>query len=393
MPWKEAVPVEKRWDFVQCALRREQRFSALCRMFGVSRQNGYKWVERFKTLGRPGLEELSRRPKNSPFATPNEQQQMLVALRHKWPNWGPRKLLDVLEKKHPSVRWPAASTVGTLLVREGLVKPRRLRHKTPAYEHPFLAYVEPNDVWCADFKGQFLLRGGRYCYPLTVTDGVSRYLLECRSLPGIHEKPARRALEQLFREYGMPQAIRTDNGPPFASTLAVCGLSRLAVWLVRLGIRPERIEPGKPQQNGRHERMHRTLKQETTHPPAHTLEAQQRVFDSFRRAFNEERPHEALGMKRPAEVYRSSPRQYPEKLNELEYPSWNTVRVVDANGCICVNYTPVFVGRTLVRERIGLEPIDDGVWLVRFGFLEIGRLDERTGKMSKVGLRWREKAA
>ena len=390
MPWKAATPVESRLDFVHAVKRAEVSMAELCRRFGVSRQNGYKWLQRYEESGLAGLELRSRAPNTSPRSMTSEVRELVLAARKRFPHWGPRKLRAILSRRHPLILLPATSTIGVLLEREGLVQPRKLRPKTPPYEHPFLAYVHPNDVWCIDFKGQFRLQNGEYCYPLTVTDGVSRYLLGCRAFPGIHEAPAMKAMERLFREYGLPFAIRSDNGTPFASTLAICGLSRLAIWFVRLGIRPERIDPGKPQQNGRHERMHRTLKAETTHPPASNQRAQQAVFDRFRREFNELRPHEALGLKCPAEVYTPSIRPFPRKLAPLEYPSWNQVRLVDCNGCISLRYASVFLGRTLVGEHVGLEPVADGVWLVRLGSLEIGRIDERLMRMEKVPVRWVE---
>ena len=323
-----------------------------------------------------GLEERSRQPHSSPHQTPRHVVDAFIELRRHHPAWGAKKLLAILQTRHPSWPLPARSTVCDILRRNGLVPKTRHRRHLGHPGKPTSPILAPNDVWSADFKGHFKTGDGLYCYPLTVADGYSRFLLGCQALSSTRVAEAKPVFTRLFKEFGLPKRIRTDNGVPFA-TNTLARLSQLSAWWVRLGILPEFIEPGKPQQNGRHERMHRTLKAETTRPPAATRRAQQRKFDRFRQEFNFERPHEALDMQTPASRYEASPREMPTKLPPLEYPDRFEVRYVSANGGIRWNHQWVNVSHVCVGEYVGLEEIDDGVWNVYFGPLTLGRLLER----------------
>lgn len=346
--------------------------SELCREHGISRKTGYKWVQRFEDGGLPNLMDRSRAPRRQPHAVSDEVVEALVGLRNKHPTWGPRKLLAVLDRKHPDVRWPAASTVGEILKRHGLIQPRKRRRRTPVSTHPLAAAREPNDIWCVDYKGKFRL-DRRYCHPFTITDAASRYVLCCQDTGTESFEPTKAACERAFREFGLPLRIRSDNGSPFASR-AVGGLSQLSVWWVKLGILPERIEPGKPQQNGRHERMHRTLKYEAVTNGSEP-DAQQAAFDRWRREFNHERPHQALDNRVPADVYAPSPRPYREAVGDPEYPDDFDVRRVGRNGRITVNNTRIVLGSVLGGEAVGLEPLEeDGRFQLWFGPVYLGLL-------------------
>jgi len=381
MPWKETCAMDERNAFIDAWLSREFGVAALCRRFGISRPTGYALLQRFAQEGRAGLVERSRAPHRHPNAATQETIAAIVQLKRRHPRWGPVTIRDWLLREQPRQRWPAASTCGEILRRHGLVVPRgRRRPSTPPYTQPFATAQAPNDVWSIDFKGQFALGDARLCYPLTVSDNHSRYLLACRALRQPRHRPVRRALEQVFGEYGLPVALRSDNGPPFAS-IAVGGLSALAVWCLKLGVMPERIAPGRPEQNGRHERMHRTLKAATAAPPKASLSAQQRAFERFRREYNNERPHRALAGQRPAELYRPSPRSLPAKLPQMSYPDEFAVRKVRHEGHIRWRGAEVFVSKTLVGEPVGLQELDHDLWLVYFGPLDLGVLDARRGKI------------
>lgn len=377
MPWRKLLPMDQRRQFVTDAADYAGSFTELCAAYGVSRKTGYKWVARAVASGLASLEELSRRPHACPSATPPELIAALCEARHRHPTWGPRKLLKILRDRYPSRAWPARSTAAELLRRQGLVIPRRRRRRLGHPGRPHTPMTAPNEIWTADFKGQFRTRDGRYCYPLTVADGYSRYLLGCHGLRAPTHALSRPVFERLFREYGLPRLIRTDNGVPFA-TCALGRLSALSVWWIRLGVYPELIEPAHPQQNGRHERMHLTLKRETTRPPALTRRAQQRRFDAFRTEFNTERPHEALGDATPASRYEPSPRPYPARLPALEYPRHFEIRRVSRNGGIRWQADWVNVSHVLGEEYVGLEEIADGEWDLYFGPLKLGRFHERT---------------
>lgn len=343
----------------------------LCREHGISRKTGYKWVQRFEDGGMPNLMDRSRAPRRQPHAVSPEVVDALIALRAEHPTWGPRKLLSVLERKKPELRRPAASTVGEILKRHGLVQPRKRRRRTPVSTHPLAAAREPNDIWCVDYKGKFRL-DRRYCHPFTITDAVSRYVLCCHDTGAERFGPTKAACERAFREFGLPLRIRSDNGSPFASR-AVGGLSQLSVWWTKLGILPERIEPGKPQQNGRHERMHRTLKLEAV-ANGSVPDAQQAAFDHWRREFNHERPHQALDNRVPADLYTSSPRPYLEDVGDPEYPEDFDVRRVTRNGCITMRKAKVSLGNVLASEAVGIEPLDDDRFQLWFGPVYLGLL-------------------
>lgn len=379
MPWKVSDPMDQRKKLIGIAKTKAMSFSDACEAFGVSRKTGYKWLERYDSGGVAGLEERSRAPKVVPWALSSSMKSRLIALRKRRPRWGPRKLLAWLEDHEPELELPAASTVGELLKREGLVQSRRRARRPQATPSNLHEAVAPNDCWCVDFKGQFVV-AHEYCYPLTATDLFSRFLLDCQALSSTSTAEARPIFENLFHEYGLPGAIRSDNGPPFAS-VGLGGLSKLSVWWVRLGIRLERIPPGKPQHNGQHERMHRTLKAETAKPPEATVVAQQRRFDEFRLDFNTERPHEALGNDVPVSLYQPSQRDLPAKLAELEYPAHHVLRSVRSDGHIKLKGKALYVSEALTGEVVSLEEVDDDVWKIFFGPLLLGIINARLPKM------------
>jgi transposase InsO family protein len=366
----------------------------LCSEYGISRKTGYKWLARFREGGVAALADRSRAPHTCPHRMSEEMAALFRQERGRHPFWGPRKLLDRLSKSPPEALehmrgqgqcLPAASTVGEALRRAGLVQPRKRRSRPP---HPGASELSgvalaPNDVWSADFKGEFRTRDARWCYPLTVSDAASRYLLACQGLPSTGHAGARPCFERLFREYGLPAAIRSDNGCPFCS-VGLCGLSRLSVWWMKLGIAHQRIAPGKPQQNGRHERMHRTLKAETTRPPARDMQKQQERFSEFRREYNRERPHEALGMRTPSSIWTPSERAMPQRLKQPEYPGHMEVRSVRNKGEIKFLGHCVFVSEVLVSEYVALEETGDGVWSLFFCNSLLGRIDQRDMKLVPI---------
>lgn len=376
MPWSQTSPMDQKTLFIADYLRGLLSVTELCGLYGISRKTAYKWIDRYIRFGPAGLENQPRRPRQSPNETAPEVVAAFVQARQRHPSWGAKKLIPLVQKRFPHVLLPHRSTVCDILSRNGLVpkKPKRRRIGHPG--KPNSQILAPNDTWCADFKGQFKTGDGIYCYPLTVTDGFSRFLLGCQALHSTAVAGAVPVFTRLFKEFGLPKRIRTDNGVPFA-TNTLARLSSLSAWWIRLGILPELIEPGKPQQNGRHERMHRTLKAEATRPPAGNLAAQQRKFNRFRDEFNFERPHEALDQQTPASVYEYSPREMPNKIPPLEYPDRFEVRYVSANGGIRWNCDWVNVSIVCAGEYVGLEEIDDGIWNVYFGPLKIGRLHER----------------
>ena len=354
----------------------EHTMTELCRSYGIARETGYVWLRRYREHGLEGLVELKRAAQRHGNQTPPEREQAVVELRQAHMGWGPRKLKRVLERDQPGRSWPAASTIGELLKREGLVVGRKKRRRTAPYTEPLAHADGPNRVWCADFKGWFRTGDGERIDPLTISDAYSRYLLRCQAVAKTDTERARAIFEAGFREYGMPEAIRTDNGAPFASS-AVAGLSRLAVWWMKLGIVPERIQAGHPEQNGRHERMHRTLKQETGQPAAANRRAQQRAFDRFRQEYNQQRPHEALAMQTPGAVYEPSPRAYPARVPEPEYPTTMLVRSVHHQGQIRWKKHEVVLSQVLWGERIGLLPLDERWFTVYFAQFPIARFDSR----------------
>ena len=355
----------------------------LCARHGISRQAGYNTLARYQRAGWKGLEVRSRAPQGHPNQTPGGTEWQIVELRRAHMRWGPRKLKVVLEREQPEGTWPAASTIGELLRREGLVIARKKRRRMDPYTTPFASASEPNRVWCGDFKGWSRTQNGERIDPLTISDACTRYLLRCQVVEKMDTARVQAIFEAAFREYGLPEAIRTDNGAPFASR-AIAGLSRLALWWMKLGIVPERIQPAHPEQNGRHERMHLTLQQETMSPMAANRRAQQRRFDQFRREFNQQRPHEALGMRTPESCYTASSRPYPVRVCEPEYDSSMTVRRVFADGQFSWKHHDVFISETLMGERIGLEPIDDRWYTIYFAEFPLGRFDSRTRMVHRL---------
>ena len=383
MPWKETCAMEQRQAFIDAWLSGEFAMSELCRRFEISRPTGYKWLTRFRGEGLPGLRARSSAPLLQARATSADQIGAIVRLKHRYPNWGPLTIRDWLRREYPEQTWPAVSTTGEILKRHGLVEPRQRRHHTPPATQPFASVSGANDVWSADFKGQFALGDERVCYPLTITDNYSRFLLCCQGLYRPGYARTRAYYERTFREYGLPRVVRTDNGSPFAS-IAIGGLSALSVWLLKLGVLPERIDPGQPQQNGRHERMHRTLKAATAKPPKANLSAQQRAFNAFRSEYNEERPHRSLGDgRRPHDVYRPSPRPYPVQLAEIEYADDFAVRKVKQEGHMKWHGQCVYITKVLAGEHIALKPLDHDCWELYFAALPLGIFDARTGKVIK----------
>ena len=380
MPWMETCPVKERMRFVVSLESGLYSMTEACERFGISRVTGYKWWNRF-CEGEKRLEDRSRRPQSSPGRTPQEIETLVIELRKAHTTWGPEKLLEVLSRRHPEVQLPARSTTAAILKREGLIEKPRVRrnHRHPG--QPFVEAHEPNDLWTADYKGEFKTLDGRYCYPLTIADQESRYLIASEGLLSTRGRWARPVFEKVFRENGLPKAILTDNGPPFAVWNAICGLSALGAWWIQLGIRHYRIEPGKPQQNGRHERMHRTMKAEATRPPGANLRSQRKKLDAFRYEFNEVRPHQALGNKMPAEVWRPSARPYPRKTPKPEYAAHHEKRRVTSVGHIRFKSRMFFLSSNLLGETVALEEIDDGIWSIYYYDVLVARMDERTGEV------------
>ncbi len=383
MPWRETCVMEERLKLVISCREGDASVAELCRRYGVSRKSGYKWLGRYGAEGVAGLADRSRAPHRVMHAMPAEVAAAVLAVRHAHPTWGARKVRAWLERHHAEGRWPAASTIGDLLRREGLTVPRRKRHRAPPRSRPFAACGAPNDLWTVDFKGWFRTGDGRRCEPLTLSDAYSRYLLRCQAVERTDEVHAWPIFDAAFREFGLPRAVRSDNGPPFASTGAG-GLSRLSVKLVKAGIVPERIDAGKPSQNGRHERMHLTLKQDTARPPASSLRAQARRFEAFRRSYNEERPHEALDMDVPNDHYAPSPRRYSGRLREPEYGDDGAVRWVRSSGEIKWRGALVYISQALVGEPVGLAESDGGIWILSFGPVVLGVIGQ-DGKLHRPG--------
>jgi putative transposase len=389
MPWRDSSPMDLKTQFIADYLRQMLSISELCLQYNISRKTAYKWIDRFLDQGATGLEDRSRRPHLCPYQTPTNLVEAILDARRHHPTWGAKKLLKILSRREPHIEWPSRSTVCSILSRHGLVKKPRRRRLIGHPGKPTSIITTPNQVWSADFKGHFKTRDGHYCYPLTVTDNFSRYLLGCQALRSTSCDDARPVFRRLFQEFGLPQRIRTDNGVPFA-TVSLARLSTLSAWFIRLGIMPELIEPGKPQQNGRHERMHRTMKAEATRPPAANCRTQQRTFNRFRREFNFERPHEAIALETPAARYQPSPRPYPTKLPPLEYPAHFETRYVSHNGGIRWNCAWVNVSITCAGEYVGLEEIDNGIWNLYFGPLRLGRLMEEQMRIEDAyGSLWR----
>lgn len=384
MPWIAVRPMDQKILFVADWLRGVSSVSDLCDAYNISRKTGYKWLKRYDQSGVDGLNEASRKPQSSPQRTPYQIRQAILELRTcGGMTLGPKKIRALLQQRFPTEPLPSKTTIYNILHAEGVVPKRRRRQRVAPFPKPFAPVQSTNEVWSADFKGQFRLGNGIYCYPLTVMDHHSRYLLCCEGLEGPRFVETQAAYRRLFKQYGLPERIRTDNGVPFASK-AAGGLSRLSIWWITLGILPERIDPGKPQQNGRHERMHRTLKQAATQPPEQDFEKQQQRFESFRESYNNERPHEALGQRTPVSCYQSSQREYTDSPEPLAYPGYFTVRRVQENGIVHLRAHRVYVTHLLEGYDVGLNEIAQGVWDVYFGPLRLGRFDERDAQRKSV---------
>lgn len=377
MPWRETSRMEERLRFVQDVHRPGWSIAELCRRYEVSRKTGYKWLAAYDRAGSVGLVDGSHRPHRCPHATPPAVVDLILQLQRRY-TWGARKVRRLLEDRVPADQVPTKTTVHRILERHGRVRPRRRSRRRVHGGAPGTPMDQPNAVWTADFKGQFLTGNGVYCYPLTVQDGATRFLLGCQGLEAPTTEGSWSVFVRLFRRYGVPERIRTDNGQPFASN-ALGRLSTLSVWWVRLGIRPELIEPAHPEQNGRHERMHKTLKAATARPPQRDLVAQQRRFDWFRHRYNVERPHEALGDATPASCYVPSPRSFRPRLEPVAYPGHFERRLVSRNGGIRWNHRWVNVSHLLAELEVGFEEIDDGLWNVYFGPVWLGRFHEAVG--------------
>ena len=373
MPWRKTSAMDERCLFVLEAKEHIGPFTELCARYGISPKTGYKWLKRFNQGGVAYLADQSRASRNHPNQISEEIEKAVLEIRRAHATWGPKKLQVLLHQANREISWPCLSSMSRIIKAHGLsIHRKRRRHATPSTQ-PFAECNASNQVWCADYKGWFMTGDGHRCDPLTISDGFSRYLLKCQIVSDLTSEVAWGIFEAAFREYGLPDAIRTDNGSPFATT-GLGGLSRLSVWWLRLGIRPERIKPGKPQQNGRHERMHLTLKQATAQPPAHTLREQQRRFDSFRQEYNNIRPHESLQMKTLASLYQPSTRPYPARLPDMEYGRGMEVRRV-INGEFRWEGGRIFLTHSLNDELIGLQSCDDRYWRVYFGWLLLGILD------------------
>jgi len=380
MPWMETCAVEERMRFVVAAGSGEESISRECRRFGVSRKTGNKWLDRYERFGIEGLKDRSRRPRHSPHAVAEDIVERCLVVRRRHPSWGPRKVRARLLLDDPATAWPAASTIGCMFDRAGLTVQRHRRRRTPAYSAPFASCGLANDVWTIDFKGWFRTGDGRRCDPLTLLDCYARYLLRCQVLSRLDFSHVWPVLEAAFREYGLPSALRSDNGPPFASG-AAGGLSRLAVCVIQAGVVPERIAPGHPEQNGRHERLHLTLQQDTASPPAATLRAQSERFRRFQRIYNEERPHEALDQTPPAQHYQSSPRPWDGVLCSPALDEATDKRHVRKDGTIKWHGGMVYINENLAGEWLGLEEIADGVAELRYGPITLGHLKPRGSKL------------
>ena len=383
MPWQGVSPVELRLEFTRAYALGLFSMTELCDQYGISRKTGYKWVARYEADGRAGLTDRSRRPHHSPRATASDIIARLCEARRRHPTWSARKLIAVLRRQQSQIVWPARSTGCALLKGHGLVRARRRRTRTHAPASPLAPITRPNEVWTTDFKGEFRTGDGRYCYPLTLRDGFSRYVLRCDALVTKRGDVVRQRFERAFAEYGLPDRIRSDNGGPFAAT-GLTRLSQLSVWWIRLGIQPERIALGHPEQNGSHEQFHRVLKAETTRPPAPHCAAQQQRFRRFRAEYNEERPHEALRDQPPASCYTPSRRPLPDRLPPIEYPGHMEVRRVAPCGHVSWRGRGLHLTEVLAGEAVGFDEVDDGIWVLYFGAIRLARFDERTRHLTAM---------
>ena len=381
MPWKECHAVEERLRFIARLLDGE-KMAGLCREFGISRKTGYKIYSRYKDCGIDGLTDRSRRPYRQANQLPMQIEKLIVGLKKTYPHWGAPKVREKLRRLYPDMHCPAISTVHAVLDRHGLVT-RRKRRRYKAQGTALAHVTDPNELWCADYKGEFMLADRRYCYPLTITDYASRYLITCDALSTTKEAYAFSVFERAFKDFGLPRAIRTDNGVPFSCCNALYGLSKLSVWWLRLGINIERIKPGHPEQNGRHERMHLTLKKEATKPAAKNFLVQQARFDNFIDYYNTDRPHQALNMRMPGELYKKSPRPY-QGLGDLEYPFHDRTALVTNCGRICYKRRKINVSTVFAGQKVGVKQVTNSVWLVSFMQYDLGYFDAETVRLEPI---------
>lgn len=384
MPWSDRM--QERREFIADLAEGIFTFTELCERRGISRKTGYKWKERYEERGDEGLRDRPRVARRCPHKTDDDVVQALLELRRRIPRWGPKKLLDYLSKEggFARERLPAISTAADLLKRHGLVSKRRRRRGQPPSTRPGTTAAHPNHVWTIDFKGEFRMRNRRYCYPLTIVDEYSRFIICAKGQHSIKLEPTKRSMEYVFEHFGLPEVIVSDNGTPFAGS-GLARLSRLSVWWLRLGIRIERTRPATPSDNGRHERMHRELKADCTRPPGLYLKRQQIKLDTFVQCFNHMRPHEAIDMDRPAQRYDTSPRPYPAQLPELRYPGHYNVSRVNNTGCFRLKRHLVFLSNSLADQHVGWHEIDDGIWSIHFAKTELARFDAKRGKLHPGG--------
>ena len=380
MSWKITCVMDEKLKFISDHLGERFSTAELCRRYGISRKTAYKWLSRYQAEGVDGLKDRPRANYEPHRTTPNEITTVLLKVKEEFPFWGPKKVHGYLIKNRPDVIWPVISTIGEIFKRHGLVVPRKYRRRVSPHTEPFKECDVANKVWSADFKGQFKIGSKGYCYPLTITDNYSRFLILCKGLARPNGNNVKKWFEKVFIEYGLPESIRTDNGSPFAST-SIAGLSKLSVWWIKLGITPERIDAGEPQQNGRHERMHRTLKHQTAKPPAKSFSAQQRAFNNFMKEYNNLRPHEALNGQCPCDLFVTSKREYPHVIHEYEYPDSYSVRRVKRSGEFRFAGEILPLGTPLAGEYIALEPIDNELYQIHFNHVKLGVFDERTGRI------------
>lgn len=382
MSWRDICPMDEKIKFIASVKEGAHSFSTICRSYGISRKTGYKWLNRYEEEGPEGLYDQKRARVTQSHRTEERLVKQILKVKKKHKDWGPKKLRARLVELYSNENWPAISTIGDILKKHGLVEPRKKRRHVPPYAQPFLDCTKPNDVWSADFKGQFRTGDKKYCYPFTVTDNHSRFIISCDGYLNPSLKNVQKSMIKAFKEYGLPTAIRTDNGTPFAATGAG-GLSRLSIWWIKLNIYPERIDLGRPEQNGRHERMHRTLKKATALPPKRNLKAQNKAFKSFIKEFNYIRPHESLSNKAPCTFFDSSSREFPSKLPELVYSDAKLIRKVRSNGQIKLRGNYIFISELLYGEPVAIERIEDGYWDIQFGNVGLGIIDEHCCKLIK----------
>jgi transposase InsO family protein len=383
MPWKVINQMDLKIQLVTDLNKELFSITDLSQKYGISRPTVYKWLRRYKRLGIAGLKEQSRSPKNCPHRTPGRIRDLIIREKLKNRKRGPRKIRAQLKRRYPGLDFPAISTVSYWLKKEGLVKERKKRRRVPAYTEPFCECHESNDIWSIDYKGQFYLKNSRVCYPFTVSDNFSRFILGCDALKGPRYSPTRHCLARIFREYGLPQAIRFDNGTPFASR-CIGGLSRLMIWFILLGIVPERIGKGRPQENSRHERMHRTLKGDILDTAARNLKEQQKIFDVFRHDFNDNRPHESLDDQTPSDYYKRSHRPYVAHPHPPEYGYDLITRQVRQSGEIKFQGRFFYLTESLAGLPVGLKEIADGLWQIQFSFYVLGSVDLRKNKIIRA---------